>query len=129
MTLALCLAIAGLTTTLPAMQDFTLTWRHSVEKVAWEEDWRLTAEGLQVVTSRIKGSGAGMEPPEDSRLVAGWYEYHPTVPALPAVHLARSGVVADWVLCIRGTCEPLGHWMDHPVPDTADATLTPCPAP
>ncbi|WP_410970413.1 DUF1850 domain-containing protein, partial [Salmonella sp. SAL4458] len=31
--------------TLP-LQSFTLAWQHTVEKVLWEEDYRLSERGL-----------------------------------------------------------------------------------
>src|SRR5690606_23223998 len=37
----------------------TLAWTHSVENIAWEEDWRATPAGLEIVEARVKGSGAG----------------------------------------------------------------------
>ncbi|HCN88979.1 MAG TPA: DUF1850 domain-containing protein, partial [Oxalobacteraceae bacterium] len=36
----LCLAAAGLAITLP-LQAFTLGWTHSIEKIRWEEDYRI----------------------------------------------------------------------------------------
>ncbi|MFX6230366.1 DUF1850 domain-containing protein, partial [Acinetobacter baumannii] len=29
-----------------AVAAFTLSWTHSVEKVEWQEDWRVTPQGL-----------------------------------------------------------------------------------
>src|SRR5439155_12543371 len=60
--LSLCLASAGVVKIL-ALAAFTLVWTHSIEKVDWQEDWRVTPDGLELVQARIKGSGAGMEPP------------------------------------------------------------------
>jgi hypothetical protein len=42
---------------------------HSVEKVEWQEDWRIIISKLKIVDARVKGSGAGMEPPADSKLI------------------------------------------------------------
>lgn len=39
---------------------------HSVEKVRWEEDWRIDEKGLFLTSARIVGMGAGMEPPSDA---------------------------------------------------------------
>jgi len=47
---------------------FTLVWTHSIEKIDWQEDWRITPQGLELVQARVKGSGAGMEPPPEARL-------------------------------------------------------------
>ena len=68
---ALCVLSAGKTITLAASL-FTLSWTHSVERVRWEEDWRVTPAGLEIVEARVKGSGAGMEPPPDAVLKNGW---------------------------------------------------------
>lgn len=44
--IALCLGMAGsVWATLP-LQSFTLAWQHTVEKVLWEEDYRLSERGL-----------------------------------------------------------------------------------
>src|SRR5438034_6177126 len=48
--LSLCLASAGVVKTL-SIAAFTLAWTHSVEKVDWQEDWRITPAGT--------GTGAG----------------------------------------------------------------------
>ena len=59
---------------------FTLGWTHSVEHVRWEEDWRVTPAGLELVEARVQGSGAGMEPPEGARLAGGWWTWRPARP-------------------------------------------------
>ncbi len=56
-----------------ALFAFTLVWTHSIEKVDWQEDSRVTPAGLELVQARVKGSGAGMEPPPEARLVDGWF--------------------------------------------------------
>jgi len=105
---ALCLVTAGKATALAATA-FTLSWAHSVEKTRWEEDWRLTPAGLEVVEARIKGSGAGMEPPAGSVLKDGWWVYRPKVPPLPALALAASGATGGgWRLCVAGDCLEVG---------------------
>jgi hypothetical protein len=35
------------------------------------------AQGLELVQARVKGSGAGMEPPPEARLVDGWFQWQP----------------------------------------------------
>ena len=65
--LALCL-LAGAFAAQLEVTDFTLAWTHSVERVRWEEDWRVESKRLVLIESRIKGSGAGMEPPPDAVL-------------------------------------------------------------
>ncbi len=80
------LCISGAETLRLAVTAFTLAWTHSVEHVRWEEDWRVTPAGLQVVEARVRGSGAGMEPPPDARLRDGWWVY---VPAHASASRAR----------------------------------------
>jgi hypothetical protein len=42
--MSLCLASLGVVKTL-SIVAFTLVWTHSVEKVDWQEDWRVTPTG------------------------------------------------------------------------------------
>lgn len=102
--------IEGAKLTVIATQAFTLAWTHTVEKTGWEEDWRLdtTVNALVVETARIKGSGAGMEPPDDARLIDGWWQYHPKNRRLHELRLANHGGVAGaWHICADGTCRDL----------------------
>lgn len=102
--MSVCL-FAGTKIAVVATSLFTLSWTHSVEKVRWEEDWRLTPAGLIVEEARVKGSGAGMEPPEGSRLSDGWWRYRPTLPALEELRLGVSGATGQgWRLCADGQC-------------------------
>ena len=122
----LCLAAAGIVVRLAAA-EFTLAWAHSVERVRWEEDWRVEGDRLVAVESRVRGSGAGMEPPDDAVLAGGSWHYRPRLPPQERLQLARSGVVADWQLCLAGTCRDLAAYLPAAVPIDAAATLEPCP--
>jgi len=104
----LCLAAAGLVVALP-LQVFTLAWTHSIEKVRWEEDYRIVGDRLQLTEARILGSGAGMEPPPDAVLKNGVWHYRPQIAPLETVRLTRSGYVADYQFCADGSCRPLGE--------------------
>ena len=73
----------------------TLAWTHSVEKIVWEEDWRSTPAGLELVEARVRGSGAGMEPPPEARLVNGVWSWKPGLPPQMQVIMRRSGATAD----------------------------------
>lgn len=101
--MSLCLIAAGKLTAL-GTAAFTLTWSHSVERSAWQEDWRLTGQGLEIVEARIKGSGAGMEPPEGAVLSGGWWRYRPELKPLAELRLATSTVAEPWQLCTSGAC-------------------------
>lgn len=106
--MSLCLLTAG-TTVVLAATTFSLSWIHSVEHTHWEETWRVDPAGLQVVEARIKGSGAGMEPPDGSVLKDGWWVYSPKVPALERLILGSSGATsAGWKLCSAGVCRTVG---------------------
>lgn len=106
----LCLSAGALTAAL-ALNTFTLTWVHSVQKTEIQEDWRIEADGLRVIESRIKGSAAGYDPPPDSVLRDGWWHYDPHLPPLRELRLARSGAVADWRLCADGFCKPISAYL------------------
>ena len=112
--LSLCLASAGIVKTL-SIAAFTLAWTHSIEKVDWQEDWRVTPHGLELVQARVKGSGAGMEPPPEARLVDGWFQWQPARPAMPQVVLGNSGAAGEWRLCHDGNCRTLSEILGHPV--------------
>jgi hypothetical protein len=112
--LSLCLASAGAVKML-SIAAFTLAWTHSIEKTDWEEDWRVTDSGLELVQARVKGSGAGMEPPPQARLVHGWFQWQPQRLALPEVVLGNSGAAGEWRLCHDGNCRTLSEILGHPV--------------
>jgi hypothetical protein len=112
--LSLCLVSAGVVKTL-SLAAFTLAWTHSVEKVEWQEDWRVTPQGLQLTQARVKGSGAGMEPPLEARLINGWFQWQPVRMVLPEVMLANSGVAGEWRFCSDGRCRTLSDILGHAV--------------
>lgn len=128
--LGICLALAAAATTatpvfVPATR-FTLAWTHSIEKQRWEEDYAVQAgepPRLQALAARIRGSGAGMEPPPDARFVNGWYVYQPAPwPATP-LRLTRSEFTADFDLCVNGRCRPMAHFLPS---DEGITLLSPC---
>ena len=112
--LSLCLALAGMVKTL-SIAAFTLVWTHSIEKVDWQEDWRVTPQGLLLTQARVKGFGAGMEPPPEARLVHGWFQWRPERGPMPQVVLANSGAAGEWRLCHDGNCKTLSDIFGHPI--------------
>lgn len=112
--LSLCLASAGVVKAL-SIAAFTLAWTHSIEKTAWQEDWLVTPAGLELVRARIKGLGAGMEPPPEARLVDGWFQWAPPPVPRPGVVLGNSGAAGEWHLCHEGRCQTLSEIFEHPI--------------
>ena len=104
--MGLCFAAAGAVKML-SVAAFTLAWTHSIEKIEWQEDWHVTPQGLQLVEARVKGSGAGMEPPPEARLVNGWFQWSPKMAPLPQVVLGNSGLAGEWRICTDGHCRTL----------------------
>lgn len=116
-----CLLIGAAMLSLAA-PVFTLSWTHSVEKVAWVETWQIEGPALRLTRVAIKGSGAGMEPADDARLEEGWWVWNPENTVLPGLMLAASGATgAGWQLCSGNECHEIG--------ETAGAALSvrPCP--
>ena len=111
---SLCLASAGAVKML-SIAAFTLAWTHSIEKIDWQEDWRVTPAGLELVQARVKGSGAGMEPPPEARLVDGWFTWRPARAAMPEVALGNSGAAGEWRLCADGHCRTLSDIFGYPI--------------
>lgn len=107
---ALCLAAGSLHATLP-VSHFTLRWQHSIEKIEWAEDYVVVGPWLHLSEARIRGSGAGMEPPDGAQLRDGVWHYRLTDPWRREIVLARSEFVPDYELCIGGRCRRLTHWL------------------
>ena len=51
------MGLAGVVWSQLLLTDFTLAWTHSIEKIRWEEDYRVTPSGLLLGEARVKGSG------------------------------------------------------------------------
>jgi hypothetical protein len=121
----LCLA-AGAVTAALAIETFTLAWTHSIEKLRWEEDWRFEERMLVIDEARVRGTGAGMEPPDGAVLKNRVWHYRPAVPPQSQVKLAHSAYTAGYELCIDGACRPLaGHLPGAENPSTI--VLEACP--
>ncbi len=120
---ALCISVGARMVSLPA-QSFTLQWQHTIEKVLWEEDYLVAGNWLLLTRARIRGSGAGMEPPPDSVRVGDAWSYRPADRWRRSVELARSEYGEDYRLCIDGRCRPLSAI----VPILGPTTLTACPS-
>ncbi len=102
----LCLA-AGAASAVLAVNGFTLAWMHSIENTRWEEDWRIEGHSLVISEARIRGSGAGMEPPPGAVLKLGVWHYRPALPPQGVLRLTHSPYAGDYQLCVAGRCRPL----------------------
>ncbi|WP_336055621.1 DUF1850 domain-containing protein [Nitratireductor sp. CH_MIT9313-5] len=114
--MSLCIAAAGKLMML-AGTAFTLSWTHSVEKIEWRENWLIEKGALHLVQARVKGSGAGMEPPADARFEEGWWVYEPELAAQPQIVLAASGATGQgWQICMEeGACREIGRAASSPL--------------
>ncbi|MDP3514392.1 MAG: DUF1850 domain-containing protein, partial [Sulfuritalea sp.] len=83
-------------------------WMHSIEKIRWEEDWRIEGRTLVIAEARIRGSGAGMEPPAGAVL-----------------RLTHSPYAAGYTLCTPTVCRPLADQLPG-IADNALIEITPC---
>lgn len=130
--LSLAAALQGVPVAFVPVTEFTLAWTHSIEKVRWEEDYAVTPSPpplpptLHALVARVRGSAAGMEPPDDARLVNGWYTYTPQMRHPPELRLTRSEFTADYELCLPGRCLPLSAWLPS---DGGVTQLTACDNP
>lgn len=105
--------------------EITLRWTHSIQKTVWEEDYRREGNALRLVEARVRGTGAGMEPPADAVLREGAWHYTPRLPALPEVVLTHSTHAAPYVVCDKGRCQGVADWLPG-LPNDAVLQLAPC---
>ena len=114
--------LAGMVTLALSGADFRLEWTHSVERQIWREEWRIEGDKLVLAGAAIKGSGAGMEPGPDARLVDGWWVWTPDLPPRDKLILAASGATGGgWRICDDATCREIGTARSDPI------ILRPCP--
>jgi hypothetical protein len=106
-------------------EEITLRWTHSIEKIVWEEDYRLQENRLVISAARIRGTGAGMEPPPGAVLRDGAWHYVPDLPPLPRVELRHSSHVPPYVICATAVCRPISEWLPD-LPAEATLVLAPC---
>ena len=122
---ALCAIVSGQSYVLTTEPAFTLKWKHSVEKIQWEEDWQMCGNQLHITAARVRGSGAGMDPPENAVYKKGYWEYQPQLPSQQQLRLTHSQFTEGYSFCIENQCQLLAD----KIPLTADDNLiiiTPC---
>lgn len=112
--IGLCLGLAGVVWAQLPISSFTLAWDHTIEKIRWEEDYRVTEQGLVLEEARVRGNGAGMEIPEDARLENGSWHYRRPMPPLRPLNLGRTPEAGDYQLCFEGKCHAMSQWVGAP---------------
>ncbi|MEO5764310.1 MAG: DUF1850 domain-containing protein [Casimicrobiaceae bacterium] len=122
-----CFLVAGATAARLAAAEFTLAWNHSVERVRWEERYRVAGAQLELVEASVEGMGAGMEPGPDARLIAGRWRWRPAIAAQDELRLAASAYTTDYEICAAGRCTALRTLVQ---PANAEVVVVrPCDAP
>ncbi|MEO4049139.1 DUF1850 domain-containing protein [Pseudomonas sp. CAU 1711] len=126
--IGLCMGLAGAVWAQVAVPDsgFTLAWTHTIEKIRWEEDYRVSAEGLLLGEARVRGNGAGMEIPDGAELRDGSWHYRRRVPPLQPLRLGRTPEAGDYQLCFDQRCHALGEWLGPPRADRPALELWSC---
>ncbi|WP_339468836.1 MULTISPECIES: DUF1850 domain-containing protein [unclassified Pseudomonas] len=112
--IGVCLGLTGVVWAQLSISHFTLAWDHTIEKIRWEEDYRVTEQGLVLEEARVRGNGAGMEVPDDARLENGSWHYRRLLPPLQPLRLGRTPEAGDYQLCVDGQCSALSHWVGAP---------------
>lgn len=126
--IGLCLGLAGTVWASLPVPAFTLGWTHSIEKIRWEEDYRVTAAGLVLGEARVKGSGAGMEIPPGAELRDGSWHYRRSLPPLQPLRVGRTPEAGDYELCYAGRCHALSEWLGPPHASRPSLELWSCEA-
>ena len=90
---ALCMVAGSWHVSLP-ISEFTLRWTHSIERIEWSEDYEVVGGWLHLSRAHVRGSGAGMDPPEGAWLQDGVWSYRVPDPwrreLVPEIRLAMA---------------------------------------
>ena len=124
--IGLCLGLAGVVWAQVPTADFTLAWTHTIEKIRWEEVYRVTPDGLLLGEARVKGSGAGMEIPDGAELRDGTWHYQRQLPPLQPLRLGRTPEAGDFQLCFDQRCHAMSEWLGPPKADRPALELWSC---
>lgn len=110
---AVCLLVAGVVAATLPTREFTLEWRHSVEKTRWEERYRVDGHRLLLASASIESMGAGMEAPPDAHLENSRWTWEPNR-ALSELRLTLSPYARDYTICWNGGCSALSALAGDP---------------
>lgn len=124
--IGLCLGLAGVVWAEVATPRFTLAWNHTIEKVRWEEDYQVRDDGLQLGEARVRGTGAGMEIPDDAVLRDGAWHYQRRMPPIQPLRVGRTPEAGDYQICFNSTCHPMAEWLGPPSVDRPFLELWSC---
>ncbi|WP_341520063.1 DUF1850 domain-containing protein [Pseudomonas sp. G.S.17] len=119
--IGLCLGLAGVVWAQLPISTFTLAWNHTIEKIRWEEDYRVTELGLLLGEARVRGTGAGMDIPQGAQLKNGSWHYHRQLPPLQPLKLGRTPEAGDFELCFDDSCHLMSKWVG--APNARDAAI------
>jgi len=53
--IGVCLGLTGVLWAQLSVSHFTLAWDRTIEKIRWEEDYRVTEQGLVLEEARVRG--------------------------------------------------------------------------
>jgi len=119
----LCVAAGSFSVAIYAPR-FTLSWEHAVERVEWRETWRVHTKTMRLIEARIKGSGAGMEPPKDAVLKDGWFVYVPKAGPQTRMAMPDSASAKPVRLCLPDDkCRPIRAFLPREAPKDAPVVL------
>lgn len=124
--IGLCLGLAGVVWAELPVPAFTLAWNHTIEKIRWEEDYRVTPDGLLLDEARVRGSGAGMEIPDGAVLRDGAWHYRRELTPLQPLRLGRTPEAGDYQLCDAQGCQPFSTWLGPPTASQPAVELWSC---
>lgn len=124
--LSLCMGLAGVVWAELPTSSFTLAWMHTIEKVRWEEDYRVTPDGLLLDEARIRGTGAGMEVPDNAVLRDGAWHYQVELAPLHILRLGRTPEAGDYEICLESRCRPMSDWLGPPLAERPVVELWVC---
>lgn len=104
----ICVALAASSVVLLRLPDrITIAWEHTVEKVRWEEDYERQDSRLVLTEARVRGTGAGMDIPDDAVFSNGVWRYRPALSSLEQITLSNGLLPLGYDVCVNARCTRL----------------------